>query len=137
MSNNPNLEDEHSEADDIAAEITKILVKAFVAKEGREPTADEVQMLIEELTEERIESMLSGVLDAETNGSEEEDGNDQGEDDSDAPEEEAEPDAAETTGLADKPKRSLEPTGTDDIPVNEETDEASKSKKAKVIESEN
>jgi len=135
MSSNPNLEDEHGEADDIAAEITKILVKAFVAKEGREPTADEVQMLIEELTEERIESMLSGVLDAETNGSEEEDGNDQGEDDGDASEEEAESDAAETTELADNPKRSFVPTGTDDL--NGETDEASKSKKAKVIESEN
>lgn len=66
MSGDPNdKDDSNSAADDIAAEITKILVKAFTSKEGREPTSDEVQMLIEELTEERIESMLSGGLDEE------------------------------------------------------------------------
>lgn len=55
------VEDIEAEADDIASTITKILVQAFAQKEGREPTAEEVQMLIEELTEERIESMLSGT----------------------------------------------------------------------------
>jgi hypothetical protein len=55
------MENEDSAADDIASAITKILVKAFTAKEGRDPTNEEVQMLIEELTEERIESMLNGL----------------------------------------------------------------------------
>ena len=55
--------EENSAADDIAAEITKILVKAFTAKEGRAPTAEEVEQLTEELTEERIESMLGGLGD--------------------------------------------------------------------------
>lgn len=50
-----------AEADDIAATITKILVKAFTAKEGRDPTSAEVEMLIDELTEERIESLLNGT----------------------------------------------------------------------------
>lgn len=128
MSSDPNVEDDHSQADDIAAEITKILVKAFVAKEGREPTADEVQMLIEELTEERIESMLGGVLDVDTNGADSEDGSDQEEDGSEASEEEAVPDDAQTNELTDNQKRSL--VTTDE----KNEDEASKSKKAKVDE---
>lgn len=53
--------DIEAEADDIAATITKILVKAFTAKEGRDPTSAEVEMLIDELTEERIESLLNGT----------------------------------------------------------------------------
>ena len=48
------------DADDIAAAITNILIKAFVSKEKREPTNEEIQMLLEELTEERVESMLNG-----------------------------------------------------------------------------
>ena len=128
MSSDPNVEDEHSQADDIAAEITKILVKAFVAKEGREPTTDEVQMLIEELTEERIESMLGGVLDAETNGADSEDGSDQEEDGSEASEEEVVPDVAHTNELTDNQKRSL--VTTDE----KNEDEASNAKKAKVDE---
>jgi hypothetical protein len=55
------MDNNDSAADDIASAITKILVKAFTEKEGRDPTNEEVQMLIEELTEERIESMLSGL----------------------------------------------------------------------------
>ena len=78
---------DNSEADDIAAAITKILVAAFNQKEGRAPTNDEVQMLIEELTEERIESMLSGVDqqvvqdDEDNSGDEVDNDNDEAEDD--------------------------------------------------------
>ena len=80
MSANQDYEDSNSAADDIAATITKILVDAFTSKEGREPTADEVQQLIEELTEERIESMLGGFGDGddvEPGASDEEDEEDE------------------------------------------------------------
>lgn len=52
-------EDEiQQEADNIAASITRILVSAFKAKENRDPTNEEIDMLIEELTEDRIAEML-------------------------------------------------------------------------------
>lgn len=55
------MDNTDSAADDIASMITQILVKAFKEKEGREPTAEEVEQLIEELTEDRIESMMNGT----------------------------------------------------------------------------
>lgn len=97
MNSEHNPEDCDTAADDIAAEITKILVRAFVAKEGREPTADEVQMLIEELTEERIESMLCGGLDQDNNDTVDEEGEgviDPEGGESDVSEEEVEPEIA-------------------------------------------
>lgn len=56
------LEDDEiiKQADDVAAQITKVLVDAFKAKEGRDPTPEEVEQLIEEVTVERIEELLSG-----------------------------------------------------------------------------
>lgn len=95
-------EDIEAEADDIAATITKILVQAFTQKEGREPTSDEVQMLIEELTEERIESLLNGKEVAE---------GDEGSDEDAADEKEIENDEQEieqTPVIATSSKRSLD-----------------------------
>ncbi|RYH30712.1 hypothetical protein EON65_04365 [archaeon] len=64
------------EADDIASQITNMLVEAFKAKEGRDPTPEEVEQLIEEVTQERIEELLGATAstleaDAEDNSSEE------------------------------------------------------------------
>eukprot|EP01031_Cornospumella_fuschlensis_P051135 gene51135-62530_t len=53
------------EADSIAAQITKMLVDAFKAKEGRDPTPEEVEQLIEEVTQERIEELLGGAVEQE------------------------------------------------------------------------
>jgi hypothetical protein len=55
------VDDDHilKNADDIAAKITKMLVEAFVAKEGRTPTSEEVEDLIGEITEERIQELLN------------------------------------------------------------------------------
>lgn len=49
------------EADDIAGKISNILISAFKTKEGRDPTNEEIENLFEELTEERINEMLTGV----------------------------------------------------------------------------
>jgi hypothetical protein len=81
------MENDDSAADDIASAITKILVKAFTAKEGRDPTNEEVQMLIEELTEERIESMLNGLDEPAAEEKEEESGDEEVEDDKSVAEE--------------------------------------------------
>jgi len=97
-----NFGEQNSAADDIAAEITKILVKAFTAKEGRAPTGEEVEQLIEELTEERIESMLGGLGDDD----EESDGR------SDDSEQEDAGDAEEAKEDAEKESEVEEPVST-------------------------
>ena len=67
-----------AQADAIAAQITELLVKGFKAKQGREPTDQEINELRDELTVERIECLLSGEPDLEDErndgGKEEEDG---------------------------------------------------------------
>jgi hypothetical protein len=65
MSSEQNLESDAgatAEADQIAATITRILVEAFVKREGREPSSEEVAMLLEELTEERINELFGSEL---------------------------------------------------------------------------
>ncbi len=69
------------EADSIAANITRILVDAFKVKEGRDPTNDEIELLINELTEERIAELL-GQTPASSSGNhqisgDEDDGSDE------------------------------------------------------------
>jgi hypothetical protein len=59
---------DNSSADDIATVIGKILIKAFTEKEGREPTNEEIEMLFEEMTEERIESLLNGAGEPDKEG---------------------------------------------------------------------
>jgi hypothetical protein len=46
------------EADDIASKMIGILVGKFKEREGRDPTAEEVGQLLEELTEERVAELL-------------------------------------------------------------------------------
>lgn len=65
-------QDIEREADDIAANITKILVDAFKAKENRDPTAEELEMLLSELTEERIAEMLGEAFVPRENASDDE-----------------------------------------------------------------
>lgn len=48
------------EADNIASKIAEVLIQAFKGKEGREPTAEELEALFDEVTEERVEEMLNG-----------------------------------------------------------------------------
>lgn len=88
------------EADGIAAQITSMLVEAFKAKEGRDPTPEEVEQLIEEVTQERIEELLGATASAteaeeeegqDQEGSDEEDGEDEdGDSDNDEDEDEDE-----------------------------------------------
>lgn len=47
-----------SEADNIASRILEILIDGFKAKEGRDPTEEEVEQLLEEMTEERIHQLM-------------------------------------------------------------------------------
>jgi hypothetical protein len=49
-----------SEADDIAGQMIKMLVGAFVTREGREPTPAEVEDMLGELTEERVLELMGG-----------------------------------------------------------------------------
>jgi len=49
-----------SEADDIAGQMIKMLVGAFVTREGREPTPEEVEDVLGELTEERVLELMGG-----------------------------------------------------------------------------
>ena len=46
------------EADDIATKMIGILVEKFKEREGRDPNADEVGQLLEELTEDRVAELL-------------------------------------------------------------------------------
>lgn len=54
-------------ADMIAIQITKILIESFIKKENRQPTNDEIDDLMNELTEERVAKLMgdSVVLDGE------------------------------------------------------------------------
>jgi hypothetical protein len=47
------------DADEIAKKLISILVQAFNSKEGRDPDESEMQELLAELTEERINGMLN------------------------------------------------------------------------------
>ena len=135
----------NAEADDIASAITKILIKAFVAKEGRDPTNDEVQMLIEELTEERIESMLNGEDSAEDKVAEE-NAEDDGEEDKDDEEENAveeatEPKATEMDNKEESYVENLKPNDKSDASKRQLTKEGDEndslsadSKKARVFD---
>ena len=49
------------QADDIASSIIKILVDQFEAKEGRKPNSDEIEDLLGEITEDRINEMIYGT----------------------------------------------------------------------------
>lgn len=82
------MDSENNSADDIASAITKILIKAFADKEGRDPTNQEIEMLFEELTEERIESMLNGTEEPAVSAKEDFVDNDEESDCSDAEEQE-------------------------------------------------
>jgi len=54
---------EDKAANDIAATLIGFLVSGFKQKEGRDPTQEEVEDLLSELTEDRINEMLGGALD--------------------------------------------------------------------------
>lgn len=100
------MEDNNEAADSIASEITRILVKAFTEREGRSPTAAEVDQLIEELTEERIEKMLNGeddALDAQEGAKNEIDDVDQSEDEEEDGEDDKPDDEAVENATADQP----------------------------------
>mgnify|MGYP006940275680 CR=1 FL=1 len=51
-------DESNADAYSIAMEITKILVDCFRKKENRDPSNYEIQCLLEELTEERIQQLL-------------------------------------------------------------------------------
>ena len=48
----------NQEADDIASKMIGILVEKFKEREGRDPDQEEMEQLLEELTEERVAEML-------------------------------------------------------------------------------
>ena len=62
------------EANSIATFLIQALVKQFEAKTGRAPTEDEVEELMAELTEDRINNLLNGLEDKEEDGEGEEEG---------------------------------------------------------------
>jgi alcohol dehydrogenase class IV len=45
-------------ADDIATQLSTILINAFKERESRDPTNEEIEEMFDELTEERINEML-------------------------------------------------------------------------------
>lgn len=67
------------EANSIATFLIQALVKQFEAKTGRAPTEDEVEELMAELTEDRINNLLNGLEDKEEDGEGEEEGEGEGE----------------------------------------------------------
>ncbi len=92
------------EADNIATTITNILVGAFKLKEGRDPTNDEIEMLFEELTEERIAEMLGESVAAENISDKQIDESDDEQNDNDEEEEEVETVALESELLEGVPE---------------------------------
>ena len=95
--------DEHvaAEADAIAMKLTTFMIEGFVAKEGRQPTTDEIAQLFDELTPDRIAEMLGeestsshGEEEKEEEGGEDEEEEEEGEDEAEVDEvvEEAEKD---------------------------------------------
>ncbi len=54
--------EEENQANEIAATLIGFLVAGFKQKENRDPTQEEIEDLMAELTEERINEMLGGVL---------------------------------------------------------------------------
>ena len=58
------MSENNGEADDIATKLIGFLVEGFKAKEGREPEEKEIEELLSELTEDRINAMLEGKEEA-------------------------------------------------------------------------
>ena len=52
------------EADEVAKKLIEMLVGAFKTRENRDPTPEEVEELMSELTEERITALLTGEEEA-------------------------------------------------------------------------
>jgi len=52
------------QADDIAKKLIDMLVEAFRTRESREPTGEEVEEMLSELTTERVAALMSGEDDA-------------------------------------------------------------------------
>ena len=63
----PSDEDIKNQADVVAAQITSALIKAFKDRESRDPTPDEVEQLIEEVTEDRIMELLNANGESNSN----------------------------------------------------------------------
>jgi hypothetical protein len=59
------LEENHEEADSIATFIIGTLTSAFEKREGRKPNSSEVEEMLSELTESRIQALLNGEDDEE------------------------------------------------------------------------
>lgn len=110
------------EADDIAANITRILVDAFKAKENRDPTPDELDQLLSELTEERIAEMLGETFVPRENASDDEGSEEEDEGDDDVEDVEV-PVAEEKHAVVEKPTPSppLEPENSN---INLDVDES-------------
>lgn len=58
-----------SAADDIATRIIAIMVNSFSDRHGRQPSSDEVQSMLEELTEDRITELMGQKTVSCPNGS--------------------------------------------------------------------
>lgn len=54
------MDEDESPADAIAKQLIGLLVGAFRTREGRDPTAEEVEEMMSELTEERINALMGG-----------------------------------------------------------------------------
>lgn len=110
------------EADDIAANITRILVDAFKAKENRDPTPDELDQLLSELTEERIAEMLGETFVPRENASDDEGSEEEDEGDDDVEDVEV-PVAEEKHAVVEEPTPSppLEPENSN---INLDVDES-------------
>ena len=80
-------EDVRKQADEIAIFLKNTLVSAFKARENRDPTQEEVEALLEEVTEDRIKEMLGqmpeGSTSANNNDEEEEEEEEDDEDEDD------------------------------------------------------
>ena len=67
-----------SQADEIAKKLIVMLAEGFRKKSGREPTKEEVEELMSELTEERLTALLSGEEEiSSVNGIEAKDGDEE------------------------------------------------------------
>jgi len=119
-------ENDENPADEVAKKLIALLVGAFKAKEGRDPTPEEAEELMNELTEERITALLNGTEEEveEGEGEGEEESDEEGDEEGEGAEGNEEEVAGGAKGLVEAIKSPVKEVDADENIVGQKRDAA-------------
>jgi len=114
-------EEEESAADAVAKQLIAALIAAFKEKEGRDPTSEECEEMLGELTEERIEALMTGQDDPAAASTEavEEDGEEDDNEGAEGEEEEGDDEEDQGEGEAEAQAGKVAPVAGKELLIDE------------------